>query len=357
MKDLLYRFLAFTAILLSAPSCMEWDYDLKTDFKVRPEYGQGLFIANEGNFQYGNASLSYHDIESGITENEVFFRANDQKLGDVAQSMTLHEGTLWVVVNNSHVIFAVDPVTFKEKGRITGFTSPRHIHFISDEKAYVTQLWDSRIFIVNPKKYTVTGYIETGMEQTRGSTEQLVSYGNEVIVNCWSYQSTILKIDTGTDSITDRLEVGIQPVAMAMDRNGKLWVLTDGGYEGSPAGYERPTLKRIDPERFSIEKTFTFYGEERPYALETSPEKDCLYYINGDVWKMPVDSEELPQYPFIKTRGTKYYSLGVCPYNSDIFVADAIDWQQKGIVYRYSPDGKLLHKFRAGIIPGSFCWY
>ena len=74
-------------------------------------------------------------------------------------------------------------------GRITNLTSPRYIHFISDEKAYVTQIWDNRIFIVNPKRYEITGYIECpDMTAESGSTEQMVQYGKYVFVNCWSYQ-------------------------------------------------------------------------------------------------------------------------------------------------------------------------
>lgn len=336
---------------------MEWEYELDTDFRTRPEPGKGLFIANEGNFQYGNASLSFYDTESGEVENDIFMRANSQKLGDVAQSMTLHNGTLWTVVNNSHVVFAIDPVTFREKGRITGLTSPRYMHFISDTKAYITQLWDSRIFIVDPTKYKITGYIETGMDNVRGSTEQMVQTGDYVITNCWSYQNRIMKIDTRTDTITDELEVGLQPAAITMDCNGKLWVITDGGYEGSPAGYEKATLKRIDPETFTIEKSFTFYGTDRPYALETNLQKDSLFFINGGVWKMSVYDDTLPTEAFIEDRDARFYTLGVCPFNSEIYVADAIDWQQKGIIYRYSPSGKLIDEFRAGITPGAFCWY
>lgn len=73
---------------------------------------------------YGNASLSYYNPEMKHVENEVFARANGMKLGDVAQSMVIHKGVGWIVVNNSGVIFAIDPNTFKEIGRITGFTSP-----------------------------------------------------------------------------------------------------------------------------------------------------------------------------------------------------------------------------------------
>ena len=197
--------------------------------------GKGLFIVNEGMFQYGNATLSYYDPETKTVENEVFHRANAFKLGDVAQSMTLHNGVGWIAVNNSHVVFAVDPDTFREVGRITNLTSPRYIHFVSDEKAYVTQIWDNRIFIVNPKRYEITGYIECpDMTAESGSTEQMVQYGKYVFVNCWSYQNRILKIDTETDRVVGQLTVGIQPASLAMDRNNKLWTVTDGGYEGKP---------------------------------------------------------------------------------------------------------------------------
>ena len=37
----------------------------------------------------------------------------EEELGDVAQSMTLHNGVGWIAVNNSHVVFAVDPDTFR----------------------------------------------------------------------------------------------------------------------------------------------------------------------------------------------------------------------------------------------------
>ena len=41
-------------------------------------------------------------------------RANSMKLGDVAQSMIVRDTIGWVVVNNSHVIFAISTNTFKE---------------------------------------------------------------------------------------------------------------------------------------------------------------------------------------------------------------------------------------------------
>ena len=354
MKRLLrYGSCAALAALLLA-GCMEWDYGETEDFASS---GAGLFITNEGNFQYGNATLSYYDPETKQVENEVFYRANGMKLGDVAQSMTLHDGLGWVVVNNSHVIFAIDPETFREVGRITNLTSPRYIHFLSDKKAYVTQLWDNRIFIVDPSRFEVTGHIACPrMMMESGSTEQMVQYGKYVYVNCWSYQNRILKIDTESDTVVGELTIGIQPTSLVLDCNGKLWTITDGGYEGSPYGFEAPTLYRIDAESFTVEKEFRFRKGDRGSEVQLNGAGDTLYWINGGVWAMDVTADRVPVRPFIPDTGTIYYGLTVDPVRGEVYVADAIDYQQQGLVYRYSKQGELLDRFYVGIIPGAFCW-
>ena len=317
----------------------------------------GLFICNEGNFQYGNATLSYYDSESKEVENEIFYRANVMKLGDVAQSMTVRGKTGWVVVNNSHVVFAIDMNTFVEIGRITGVTSPYQIHFVSEEKAYITQLWSNRIAIVNPKRFEVTGYITCpGMETGTGSTEQMVQYGKYVYVNCRSYQNSIVRIDTTTDRIVNELTVGVQPTSLVLDCNNKLWTVTDGGYEGSPYGYEVPTLYRIDAESLTIEKEFKFNLGDYPSKLQLNGTKDRLYWINNDIWQMDVTAENVPAQPFLPCGYARYYGLTVSPHNGDVYVSDAVDYMQQGVVYRYSKEGVLVDQFYAGIIPGAFCW-
>ncbi len=337
--------------------CMEWDYGLDDDGTGVALPGRGLFIVNEGNFQYGNATLSYYDPATGQVENEVFLRANGMKLGDVAQSMTVYDGRGWLVVNNSHVIFAIDTDNGRETGRIEGLTSPRYIHFVSPRKAYVTQLWDNRIAIVDPATYTVTGYIEVpGMAPATGSTEQMVTYGPYVYCNCWSYQNRIIKIDTRTDAVVGSLTVGIQPGTLVLDRNNNLWTITDGGYEGSPYGYEAPALYCIDAESFAITRVFGFALGDAPSEVHINAEGSRLYWINRDVWTMDVDATNLPSIPFLPYQGTRYYGLTVSPYNGDVYVADAIDYQQQGQVLRYSAEGDLISTFYVGVTPGAFCW-
>ena len=150
---LLWLPVLFIAFILAG--CMKWDYVEPGNFE---DHSDGLFIICEGNFQYGNATLSFYNPKTDFVENELFYRANGMKLGDVAQSMTINNNKGWIVVNNSHVVFAIDLDTYKETGRIENLTSPRYIHFISDEKAYVSQIWDNRIFIVNRTLFLVNGY-------------------------------------------------------------------------------------------------------------------------------------------------------------------------------------------------------
>lgn len=346
------------ALLLIVPfltGCMDWDYgDKVEEFDTT---GDGLFICNEGNFQYSNGTLSYYDPATNTVQNEVFFRANGYRLGDVVQSMSIHDGKGWIVVNNSNIIWAIDLTTFREVGRIENLTSPRYIHFISDDKAYVTQLWDNRIFIVNPRTYTITGYITVpNMTSESGSTEQMVQYGKYVYCCCWSYQNRIIKIDTETDQVVDQLEVGVQPNSLVLDRYNNLWTITDGGYRDSPYGHETPALVRINAETFKVEHKFRFKLDDSPSELQLNGTRDTLYWINNDVWRMDITATHVPVRPFLESHETKYYGLTVNPHNSEVYVADAIDYQQQGMIYRLSSTGELLDSFYAGITPGAFCW-
>ena len=359
----LHQIVVAFALLLS--SCMRWEYGLMEQFAATAD---GLFITNEGNFNYGGATLSYYDPTFRSVENEVFYRANAMRLGDVAQSMVVRNGIGWVVVNNSHVVFAIDTETFREVGRITDLPSPRYICFVSDEKAYISQIDSDRIIIVNPKTFEITGEIICPMttEYRTGSTEQMVLLGDYLYIACWSYQKRILKIDTRNDKVVDYRDIGLQPKSIIADRNGKLWVVSDGGYEGNVLGYEPAKLYRLCPENLEIEQTFELglnsSGDATRSAsrLKINGKGDMLYWIDGGVWRMAIDATELPTEPFIApivgAQRSLFYALGVAPDTEEVYVGDALDYQQRSVVYRYSSNGELLDSFTTGVITGDFCW-
>lgn len=355
----------FVLLSIIASSCMK-DDELWQRAEVAPaDSPSGVFIVNEGNFMYNNASLSYYDTETNEVYNDIFFTTNGLPLGDVAISMSIRDSLGYVVVNNSGKINILDINNFEYRGKITGLTSPRYIHFINDTKAYVSDLYAQAISIINPALMELTGSIDlrnNASPYNQHPTEQMVEYGSYVFTNCWSFDNKIMLIDTYDDSVVDSMEVYLQPRSMVMDRYNSLWVLTDGGYEGNPLGYEAPALMRIDAATMSTEMVWRFDKGDWPSGLELNGRRDTLYFINGDVYRHAVLSESAPEvfiespYNDSAAAGGGFYGLGVDPYSSEVYVADAIDNVQPGVVYRYSHAAVPVDTFRVGIMPGSFCF-
>jgi DNA-binding beta-propeller fold protein YncE len=352
-----------TGFILMLACCMRDDDLWNPENPNGPGKSRGLFIVNEGNFTFENASLSYYDIASGEVIQDVFFATNGLPLGDVAVSMSVRDSIGYVVINNSGKVYMVNTRTFAYKGKITGFTSPRFIHFISNTKAYVTDLYARSIAVVNPVAMEITGSIDVSNQLSefgQHSTEQMIQYDQFVYTNCWSYDNKVLVIDAETDRVVDSIEVIKQPNSMVLDKNNALWVLSDGGWEGSPYGYETPGLVKIDAGSRKAKLVFRFNDSDRPSALRINGTGDTLYFINRHVYRIPAASAAVPDQfissPYEADYWGGFYGLEVDPVTSEVYVTDAIDFSQPGVVYRYSPEGMPVDTIEAGIVPGAVCF-
>ena len=350
--------LGLILLLISTSGCMEDDVLPISPIDL---YGsRGVFIVNEGNYLYGNSSLCYYDMETKENINDIFSIANGIPLGDVAYTMSIYDGRGYIVVNNSSCIHLVDINSMLLVGTINDLPSPRHILFLSSELALVSDLYARGINIVNPKTFSITGKIKTGgttMPYYQHPTENLIRIGNRVYTNCWSFDSKVLVISTESLTVVDSIDVGIQPLAMAKDKNNNLWVINDGGYQGNPLGYEKPSLMRINTSNNSISLSLEFPSfNDMVGQIATNPMGDSIYFICNHIYKMHIEDLELPTIPFIEKNFRNFRALGVDKQTGDIFVSDAIDFTGEGRVYRYSSNGTPIDTLDVGIIPGNFCF-
>ncbi len=91
-----------------------------------------------------------------------------------------------------------------------------------------------------------------------------------------------------------------------------------------------------------------------PWRLTMNGAGDALYLLNGGVYRMAITDGALPGTPFIAAEGRNLYGLGVDPANGDVYVADAVDYTQRGRLFRNTAGGSAITDFLAGRIPNGF---
>ncbi|MES2836277.1 MAG: DUF5074 domain-containing protein [Bacteroidota bacterium] len=333
-------YLFFLAVIFLFSSCKK-DKPKKLDNSIST-FANGVFILNEGNYTWNNASVSFYDFKTNTLTDDVFKQANEFSLGDVAQSISKINNSYFIVVNNSKKIEIVDALTFKKTATLTGFKSPRYCALVGVNKVYVTDLYDNAISVVN----LIDAKIDKKI-YCKGWTEQLLQYKNNVYVT--NLNSTYLYvIDALKDELKDSIAIGYGSNSLCLDSNNKLWITCNGN---TSLGL-KPSVKKINPETNQVE--LTFETENGANNICTNATKDTIYFLSKDVFQFEKNSASLPSAPLIKADNLNFYALGIKPLTGDVFVSDAIDYVQQGTILRYDNKGNKLAEFKAGIIPNGF---
>ena len=310
--------------------------------------GDGVFIINEGNFMGGNGSLSFYSYDSSQVYNDLFSEANGRPLGDVPNSMEIYGDKAYIVVNNSGKIEIIKNNTMESVSTISGMISPRNIGFVNSSKAYVTSMYSDSLIVINLNENSIDGYIDI-----RRSSESIVIAGDKTFVANWVGGNEVMVIDNASDEVIDSITVGIEPESMVLDKNDMLWVLCNGGWMRENFA----ELDGINTSTNTIEKTIVFSTKQAsPSCLRVNGTGEMLYYLENGVRKLSITSSELPSEPIISESGHYFYKLGIDPVSNDIFVTDAVDYQQNGYLIHYNPDGALISSYLADIIPGWMCF-
>ncbi len=320
-----------TALVVLVSSCDE-------PFTLRQKdhfLSYGVLIANEGNFQWGNSSLSFYDAEKDTIYQEVFQGVNQRPLGDVLQSVTLNDDKAYLVLNNSGKVEVVDKNSFELQNTISGFVSPRYFHIVSPNNAYVSDLYANKIAVVDLNSNEISAYIPC-----EGWTEEMVQIDDLVYVaNLESNQ--IYVIDSKEDAIVDRIPVSTSINSLKKDRQNRLWICGENNGVG--------VVLCMDPKTSNVLYSYLIEGED-PSELFLSEAGNDVYFLSDGVWHINVG--EANATPIIPADGKLFYGLFV--HDDKIYIADAMNYVQKGTVWVYNLQRNLLDQWEAGMIPSEF---
>jgi hypothetical protein len=308
-----------------------------------------LLICNEGNFGLGNATITVYDPATGGVVPDAYAPANgNQYIGDVLQSAGRFGARYYWLVNNSKKIVITD-LMFAKESVISGFISPRYISFVSNNKAYVTNLQlgaqPNYVQVVDLNTNMISKSIRID-----GWTEQMAQSYGQVFV-CNQRRNYVYVIDATTDQLKDSIFVNASTACIVKDKNEKLWVTCN-----ADAGANVPArLVRIDPVTRTVEADIALQTVQQSVsALAIDGGGDQLYFLLGDAYRMAV-SASAPT--LAVSQGSRvFYNLAVDPYDGNLYISDAIDYNQAGTMLRYDASFNLVHSFKTGTIPGFMAW-
>ena len=128
--------------------------------------------------------------------------------------------------NTSHNVDIIDVATNTRETPIMGIPSPRYMAVVDTDKAYVSNLYDATVTIVDLASRSVTGKVSVG-----SNPEDLAVVGHLAFVanSGFGHNSTVTVIDLTADTVFATVDTGCDgPRHLAVDHDGEVWVFCNG---------------------------------------------------------------------------------------------------------------------------------
>ena len=324
-------------------------------------FSDGVFIVNEGPFQTGTGTVSFLDRISGSVTNEIFQTANGRPLGNIVQSLQIHENRAFIVVNNANKMEVVDLEDFSSVGIVENLPLPRYFLGLNASKGYITS-WGSggvsgQVDVLDLQSLSVTKTIKTG-----SGSEKMAIVGSSLFVcngGGFGMDSTVSVINTQNDELEDPIVVGGNPNSIQVDATGMIWVACAGiqvynsDFSINPDQSTEGSLVRIDPITREVVSILQFPDVfSSPSRLVTGSGGTILYYLrSGSIYSQDINSNTLASQPIVQSF---FYGLGYEEASGLIYATDPIDFASTGRVIRYTSSGTAQDTLSVGIIPSDF---
>lgn len=313
----------------------------------------GVVVLNEGNAGTDNSNISF--IAAGEIYNDIYTEANDDDLGNTAQSMAFDGDKAYVVLNGSNALKVLNRYTLELQTVVAaGLTNPRFM-VTENGKGYIT-CWgdggnteDDYVAVIDLNSLTIDQTIPApeGVERIIKSGEKLY-VANQ---GGYGYGNTVSVIDIDTNSITATINTGDVPNSI-IAQDGVLYVLC-GGKPSWTGNATSGKLMKFNLADNTLISEINFEGKN-PTQLEIYGDY-LIFAIDADIYKITLNGTTLPETPLFSLADVGVYGVyGMDVIGDKIYVADAGNYVAPGQALIYSINGELETSFTVGRLPNGF---
>jgi DNA-binding beta-propeller fold protein YncE len=366
------QWLGVLIVFICLASCRKDGDDIipSTETPVTDGYdGQvkGFFLLNEGNMGSNKASLDYFDYDSGKYHKNIFPTLNPgvvNELGDVGNDIAIYGDKLYAVINCSHLVEVMDVNTGKH---IAAIAVPNCRYIVFDKGYAYVSSYAGPVLIDPNARLGYIARIDTASLTVKDTCivgyqpEEMVIVDNKIYVansggyRVPNYDNTVSVIDLTTFKEIKKIVVGINLHRLELDNYGNIYVTSRGDY------------KNIRSNTYILNtKTDMITRMLNLPASELCAAGDSIYTYSAE-WNHNTGQNTV-SYAIINTQtqtvvsrnfitdGTEKkikvpYGIAINPETREIFVTDAKDYINPGILYCFTPDGKKKWEVETGDIP------
>lgn len=293
---------------------------------LRPD-SNAVIIVNEGNFQWGNASIGQYNPERKSYEDGLYRNANNQPLGDVIQEAHRIEDQYYLVMNGSNEIVICD-LNWNEISASPGVRAPVHLAY------YANSLWLTDLYSPIIRQYDLNGNLLT--ERNLGfANADIFSWDKELHFYQganWKYLDSLngdfkeFSRPPGQIEQILRLDAG----AIVAYKNGNVlhWTSRTGNVN-SLASFQLPLSFRV-----------------------TDDAKNRFFSYDGDSLYAHYPQNSYGRSAILAIDCENFYGLSFHEPSESLFLFDARSFVQPHRVRRIEANtGEVLDDFEAGALP------
>lgn len=314
------------------------------------KYESGVFIINQGKFGDGTGTVTYYNRDTTVSQNIYQTENAGAVLGNIAQSMQVANGNVYLAINNAAKIEVANTDDFTKIATINDLSQVRYMVASEDEKTLYASSWGADgvsgvLYEIDTETNQIISTLETG-----GGLENMVIDGSELYVTKsggFGTDSTIIQYDLSRSVIEQEYIVGDNPVGIVKDNEDDIWVLCTGAFDFSNPDNNTPGgLYKLDGDVPTLQIELLNGANN----LVIDPVGNKVYYLDSEGIKA-VDLASLESSLFASG---SYYALGFDQKDRKVYVSDAKDFSSNGEVISINLSGVQQNGFKAGIIPGGF---